>query len=76
MYYKTFLANARLRSLRYKRLSGYGEHLHLLHTKTQAHVVHSLLISEFFRKNKIDNGWLAEGEDPKKMKESLTILSQ
>ena len=44
--------------------------------KTQAHVVHSLLISEFFRKNKIDNGWLAEGEDPKKMKESLTILSQ
>ena len=63
--YKTFLANVRLRSLRHKWLSGYGEHLPQLHTKTQTHVGHSLIVSAFFCKNKIDIGWLAEGKDHK-----------
>ena len=72
--YKNFLANIRLRSISHKRLSGYVEHLPQLSRKTQAHVVHSLPISAIFCKNKIGDGWLADGEDPKKLTETLTNI--
>ena len=61
----------RLRSLHHKRPSRYAEHWAQLYTKLQAHVKHSFHISAFSVKNKIDDGWLAEREDPKKLKESL-----
>ena len=52
--------------------SGYAEHQALLYTKSQAqvvHVVHSLHISTISVKKEIDDEWLAERKDPKKLKE-------
>ena len=36
LYYRTFFANRRLRSLRHKRLSGYAEHVSITHEDTGA----------------------------------------
>ena len=77
LHCKAILANIRLRPLRHKRSSGYTEHQAQLYTKLQFAGARGTFIIHFsyFCKNKIDNGWLAEREDPKKLKESSSNIA-
>ena len=65
----------KLRSLRHQRPSGYAEHQTQLYTnKVTAARGEFITHLGNFCKNKLDDGWLSEREDPKKLKKSLTNI--
>ena len=69
LYYKTFLT-----SLYVIKSCLAKQNVNLNYTRGTG--VHSVPISAIFCKSQIDSGSLAEGEDPKKLEESLNKITQ